>query len=93
MKPVRIPTRADEPPHLFLWSADEVLPIVGGLGIGILVEQVFACVLVGAIATNLYRRFRDLHSDGYLMHLAYHYGFGFSRSPSMITPFIKKLIP
>lgn len=93
MKPVHIPTRADEPPHLLLWSADEVLPIVGGLSIGILIGQVLICVVMGAVVTNLYRRFRDLHPDGYLMHLAYHFGFGFSRSPSMLNPFIKTLLP
>ena len=93
MKPVRIPTRADEPPHMFLWSADEVLPIVGGLGIGILVDQVFICVLVGGLATNLYRRFRDRHSHGYQLHLPQHDGFGFSRSPTIINPLITRLIP
>ena len=51
------------------------------------------CVVIGAITTNLYKRFRDLHPDGFLMHIAYHYGFGFSRSASMINPFIKNLLP
>lgn len=93
MEPVRIPTRADDPPHLLMWSADEILPLVGGLGLGIVLDQVLMCVLAGSVATNLYKRFRDLHPDGYLMHLAYHYGFGFSRAPSMINPFIKSLLP
>ncbi len=26
MKPVKIPRRVDEPPHLLLWSADELAP-------------------------------------------------------------------
>lgn len=93
VQPVRIPTRADDPPHMLLWSADEIMPIIGGLGIGIVLDQVLICVVIGAITTNLYKRFRDLHPDGFLMHLAYHYGFGFSCSASMINPFIKNLLP
>lgn len=93
MEPVRIPTRADEPPHLLLWSADEVVPIVGGLAFGIVVEQIMLCVLVGVVTTNLYKRFRDMHPDGFLMHLAYHYGFGFSKAKSMVNPFTKTFIP
>lgn len=93
VQPVRIPTRADDPPHMLLWSADEIMPIIGGLGIGIVLDQVLICVVIGAITTNLYKRFRDLHPDGFLMHIAYHYGFGFSRSASMINPFIKNLLP
>ena len=61
MEPVRIPTRADDPPHLLMWSADEILPLVGGLGLGIVLDQVLICVLAGSVATNLYKRFRDLH--------------------------------
>ena len=30
VQPVRIPTRADDPPHMLLWSADEIMPIIGG---------------------------------------------------------------
>ena len=93
VQPVRIPTRADDLPHMLLWSADEIMPIIGGLGIGIVLDQVLICVVIGAITTNLYKRFRDLHPDGFLMHLAYHYGFGFSCSASMINPFIKNLLP
>lgn len=30
MKPVKIPRRVDEPPHLLLWSADELAPMLLG---------------------------------------------------------------
>lgn len=93
MEQVRIPVRADDPPHLLLWSADEILPIVFGLGLGILVNQVLICVVVGIFITNQYKRFRDSHADGYLMHLVYAYGFGFSKSKTMINPFIHTLLP
>ena len=93
MQPTKIPVRADDPPYMLLWSADEIMPIVLGLGLGIIIEQVFICVVIGAVIANLYKRFRDIHPDGYLFHLAYRYGFGFCRSKSMLNPYIKRLIP
>ena len=48
VQPVRIPTRAGDPPHMLLWSADEIMPIIGGLGIGIVLDQVLICVVIGS---------------------------------------------
>lgn len=93
MKETRIPTRADMPPYLLVWSSDECMPVLLGLGIGIMLNQVFICTTVGLIVAHFYRKFRDLHPDGYLFHLLYWYGFGFTRSKSMINPWIKRLIP
>lgn len=95
MKETRIPTRADQPPQLLLWSADECLPVLLGLGLGlgIMINQVFVCTVTEMIISHFYRKFRDLHPDGYLLHLAYWYGLGFCRSKSMINPWIKRLIP
>ena len=93
MLPVQIPLRADDPLHILMWSADEIVPIIAGLTIGILVKSVFLFLLLGTVISKLYARFREYHSDGYLLHMAYHYGFGFPRSESMINPFIRRLIP
>ena len=41
MKETRIPTRADMPPYLLVWSSDECMPVLLGLGIGIMLNQVF----------------------------------------------------
>lgn len=93
MKPIEIPTRADDPPYMLMWSSDECLPVLLGFSFGIIIEQVFACTIAGFIIAHFYRKYRDQHADGYLFHLLYWYGFGFSRSKSMINPFIKRLIP
>ena len=93
MKETRIPTRTDMPPYLLVWSSDECMPVLLGLGIGIMLNQVFICTTVGLVVAHFYRKFRDLHPDGYLFHLLYWYGFGFTRSKSMINPWIKRLIP
>lgn len=93
MKPIRLPVRADDPPHILLWPADEIVPIMGGLVFGMVVGQAFLFTLAGMGLARLYRRFRDTHADGYLEHLAYHFGFGTNRAPSMTNPFIKRFFP
>lgn len=93
IKPTHIPTRADQPPYLLLWSSDECLPVVTGFGFGLLLEQTFVCTVIGVLISHFYKKFRDLHADGYLMHLLYWYGLGFCRSKSMVNPFTKRLIP
>src|SRR3546814_12148085 len=71
MKTVKIPARVDEPPHILLWSADEMLPMLMGLGIGIVIGKAMICFLIGLVVTKLYARFRDNHPDGFLLHLIY----------------------
>ena len=93
MQETKIPIRVDQPPYLLLWSSDECMPVVFGFGIGLLIGQAFICTTVGIIVAHFYKKFRDMHADGYLMHLLYWYGFGFCRSKSMLNPFIKRLIP
>ena len=93
MKEVEIPTYADEPPHFLLWSADEMLPIIFGFGMGIIIDQVFFLTIAGFVVSHYYKKFRDQHPDGFLFHLAYWYGFGFCRSRSMTNPFVRKFFP
>ena len=93
MQAINIPTRADQPPYLLLWSSDECIPTLAGFAIGMLTDQVFIFTVIGIIIAHFYKKFRDLHADGFLIHLAYWYGFGFCRSKSMINPFTDRLLP
>mgnify|MGYP002679723497 CR=1 FL=1 len=93
MKEIYIPTRADQQMYVLLWSSDQIMPVIFGFGFGILLEQVFICTMVGIVIAHFYKKFRDLHADGYLYHFVYWYGCGFPRSKSMINPFITRLIP
>ena len=67
----QIPTQIDAPQHLLLWSADEVVPIAVGLIIGMILHKALICTLIGMGMTHFYRKFRDQHPDGYLMHRFY----------------------
>jgi conjugal transfer pilus assembly protein TraL len=93
VKPVKLPRRVDEPLHLLLWSADEIVPMLLGLTIGIMIGQALICFLAGLLVTNLYRRFRDNHPDGYLLHMIYGWGVPITRASSFKNPFIRKYFP
>lgn len=93
MKPVKLPRRVDEPPHLLLWSADEIVPMILGLTIGMMIGQALMLFLAGLLITNLYRRFRDNHPDGYLLHMLYRWGVPVTRASSFKNPFIRKYFP
>lgn len=93
MEPVKIPRRVDEPPHLLLWSADELLPMLIGLVVGVVIGKAFVCTVIGLIVTNIYRKFRDNHPDGYLMHLLYWVGLPITTSKLFKNPFIRRFFP
>lgn len=82
MKAVEIPQRVDEPPHILLWSADELAPM--------LVGQLLLCCLLGLIVTKGYRRYRDNRPDGYLFHLLWRSGFWPSRARSWRNPYVRR---
>ncbi len=93
MKPVKIPQRIDDPPHLLLWRADELAPLLLGLVFGVLLGQVLVCTFLGFVVTHVYKRFRDHRPDGYLLHGLYWLGFYISRAPSLRNPFVRSYLP
>lgn len=93
MEPIKIPSRIDEPPHIMLWSLDEMAPMMLGLVAGIMMGQALICTLIGFFITKAYRKFRDNSPDGYLLHLLYHWGLFPLKGRSMINPFIKRMFP
>ncbi|AVF73804.1 type IV conjugative transfer system protein TraL [Vibrio parahaemolyticus] len=93
MKPVKIPRRIDEPPHMLLWSADELAPMLLGLVIGVMMGKALIFFLIGLAVTNLYRRFRDNHPDGYMLHMLYWGGFIATKAKSLKNPFIRRYFP
>ena len=93
MQQIRIPVRIDDPPHLLLWSADELAPMLLGLTVGILIEHALACTVIGFLVTAAYRKFRDNRPDGSLLHVLYHAGFLPPKGKSMINPYVGRLFP
>lgn len=90
---VKIPRHADEPPHLLLWSVDEIAPILLGMCIGIMVRQMLLCMLIGFFMTSQYKRVRDNNPDGFFLHYLYWYGVPVCKSKQFVNPFIRNFIP
>lgn len=93
MEPVRIPRRVDDPPHMLLWSGDEIAPILLGLVFGVFTGLTLYTLTLGVLTTNIYRRFRENHADGYLLHMIYWAGFMPSTAPSFKHPYVRRYIP
>ncbi|MBY5940571.1 type IV conjugative transfer system protein TraL [Halomonas sp. DP5N14-9] len=93
MEPVRIPSRIDDPIHVLMWSLDEMAPIFAGLILGIAVGQAMIGFGIGLVVTNQYRKYRDNHPDGYLIHIGYWAGLLFTNARSMVNPFIRRFLP
>lgn len=89
---IDIPTRVDDPPHILLWSADELAPILLGMVAGIMFEQLTICVLLGWLVTKQYSKFCDNHPDGYMFHVMYWYGLAKKRRSMPITA-IRRFFP
>lgn len=91
---VKIPRYIDDPPHLLLWSADEVAPIGLGLVLGIFADQLAVFSAIGFAASYIYRRFRDGRPDGFLFHWLYWYGFWPGRGGTVMrNPFERRYLP
>lgn len=92
MQPICIPQRIDEPPHLLLWSADELVPIIVGIAGGVFLNHVLIFTIGGFVIARIYRRYRDNRPDGYLFHLLWHAGFWPSKARSMKNPYVRRYI-
>jgi conjugal transfer pilus assembly protein TraL len=90
---VNIPTTLDDPMHFLLWSSDEVAPIALGLVFGALWGQMILCLVLGFLAMNGYRRFRDGRPDGFILHVLYRVGVIPSRGRTMPNPWIERFFP
>lgn len=74
MQQVKIPQYVDEPVHVLIWSVDEVAPIALGLFAGLIAGSPGAFVLGGIALSFVYRKFRDISSDGLALHFLYWHG-------------------
>ena len=93
MEPVAIPKTIDDPIHLLLWSADEIVPFMVCMLTGMLIDQFIPALAIGVIAVKFYRRFRDNRPDGYTLHAIYWLGLLPSKAITIPNPFIRRFSP
>ncbi len=90
MDQIVIARYVDDPPHFLLWQVDELAPPVLGLMAGITADNVVVFLLLGFGCNFIYRRFRDNHPRGFLLHLAYYYLGMPLRGRCFPNPFIRE---
>lgn len=93
MKPVEIPRYIDDPVHFLLWTVDEVTPIALGLIVGMFVGSPLIFAGIGWGFSSLYKRFRESHADGYVLHFLYWNGFMPSKSKTAPNPYKRLFLP
>jgi conjugal transfer pilus assembly protein TraL len=93
MEPVAIPKTIDDPIHILLWSADEIVPFMVCMLTGMLIDHLLPALAIGVIAVKTYRRFRDNRPDGYTLHAMYWLGFLPSKALTIPNPFIRRFYP
>ena len=93
MEPVAIPQSIDDPIHILLWSADEIVPFMVSMLTGMLIDQFIPGLALGLIAVKFYRRFRDNRPDGYTLHALYWVGLLPSRAQTIPNPYIRRFLP
>jgi len=79
MEPIKMPILVDEPMQVFLWGIDELVPIMAMLAIGMMVDRLLILLLIGMAAAHIYRRYRGVKPEGYLMHKLYWMGIVFGK--------------
>lgn len=82
-----LPRTVDDPPQLMLWSADELIPMLTCIGLGILIDHFFTLLVSGVVLWRVLRRYKDSRPDGYMLHAVYWTGLVLSRSRVLPNPF------
>lgn len=88
-----IPRHVDEPPHVLLWSAEELAPVALGLAIGMVIGEAMPLTILGLVISKLYRKFSDGHPDGYLLHGLYWLGFIPTNARTVPNPYTRRYLP
>ena len=92
MRPVYMPRHLDEPMTVLMWPADEMIPIIACLSVGILIQQKLICLIIGIVAMRFFRKMKEGNPDGYLLHALYWHGFVGGGARTMPNPFIREYI-
>lgn len=91
MRNIPIPRYVDRPPQILFWTADEFVPVVSVVMLGML-SGLFAPSLVVAILLSLFlRKSRGERLDGYSMHFMWWAGLLPVRCRAPGNPFARRV--
>ena len=92
MQALYMPRHLDEPMTVLMWPADEVIPVIAALSVGVLIEQKLICVIIGMVAMRFFRKMKEGNPDGYLLHALYWSGLIKGKARTMPNPFIREFL-
>ncbi|WP_287961701.1 type IV conjugative transfer system protein TraL [Alcanivorax sp.] len=90
---VKVPRGIDDPVRILWWRVDEFVPVMVGLLVGFIVQQLLLCSLIGLICIRYYKRFNNSAADGLPLHFFYWCGYVKGKGWSFINPFIRRFYP
>lgn len=89
----QIPQCIDDPIQFFFWEIDEAIPVLAGMGLGIVMDAMIAFTLAGLIASRLVARLKKGKHQYFMVHWLYWQGCpGFSLKgypPSHVRKFLE----
>ncbi len=70
-----IPHYIDDPPQFLFWELDETIPVLAGMGFGILVNSLISYALVGLLASRIVAGLKKGQHRNFMIHWLYWQGF------------------
>ena len=89
---IRLPRSIDEPPMMLFWRSDELVPVAVLFVAGFIAKQILISLVIGYLAINVVRKYRDLKPDGYVLHYMWKKGLILLRSRAANNPFENKYV-
>ena len=93
MEPIQLPRHIDDPVTLLIWSADEFVPFMLILLLGVLMGQLLIALVVAIPSLKAYRTLRDNRPDGFALHALYWFGLLPTRARTLPNPYIRRFLP
>lgn len=92
MKPLPMPRHLDDPMMVLMWSADELMPAVTLLLVGVGIDQKLICLVLAVVATKAFRKIKEGRPDGFMFHWCYWVGVLNGKGKTMPNPHIREYL-
>jgi conjugal transfer pilus assembly protein TraL len=93
MEAIRFPKYIDSQQRLLFWTADQLVPFSVFVVIGMMLKALFVSIVAGVLVSYAFTRYRDSRPDGFLIHMAYWYGVLVPKGRSILSPFLRRILP
>jgi conjugal transfer pilus assembly protein TraL len=91
MKRIPFPKNIDAPPQMLFWQADEFVPFVGLVILGMVLNQLLLFTLLGLGVSLFMRRNRSARLEGFLVHWLWWRGLMPTKARAAINPFRRRI--